>query len=321
MRKLLMYSTGLVLFLGLTVAVQAQDSSTAVYEAYTEGKTKVAEKDYDAALEAFQKATEVGDPEKEYDANIIKAAKESMAVAAFNKAKMHRDAKEYEAAMDAYIIAMEMGEEVGNEKVVEFSKQNGTMVAFVLGNSMEDEGDAEKAIAIFDKGIQLDSTYYKNYYGKAQIQKEQGNIEEAITAYIQAANILASSEDEEEVSKSEGYHKMVISLIGQPMNSKDWEQLMTLASAYLAQVENSEAYYYMAVASRETGDATKAVEYADKAIELAGEDSDMNKYNMAKAEALEKAGQVEAAIVAYKTVGGDYAERAKYKVNELSGGN
>jgi len=95
--------TMVLAFLGTAVTAFAQeDSSTKAFQAYNDGKAKADAKEYAAALELFTEAIEVGDPEKEYDAQIIDASKKNGAIAAYYVGNDLRKAEKFDEALATY---------------------------------------------------------------------------------------------------------------------------------------------------------------------------------------------------------------------------
>ncbi len=317
MRRVIILGSLLTL-LGITNAAYAQEggnSSTMAYEAYQAGKKKAKAKEYEAAIEQYQKAIEVGDPDKSYDANIIDASRKGMAAASLNMGTQLRNEEDFQASLDAYLKALKLGQESGSEKVVTIAKNNGTRVAYVQGNRLKKEEKYEDALEVYNQGIKLDSTFYKNYIGRAQSLEKLGKPVEAMNGYLKAGNICLESE---EAKKSEKMFRKAENMIAIQWNEKNQDNAEEMASTLLEQRESGDAHYYLGKAMIAKGMANKAMEHAERALELAeGEETD--KYMMLKAGALEAQGKTQEAIEAYKKVGGKYSERAEYKISELGG--
>lgn len=307
-------------FLGLTLNVAAQDSSTQAYEAYQAGKTKASEKQYKEAIASFQQAIEVGDPEKSYDANIIDAAKKGMAAATLNMGTQLRNDKDFDGALNAYVKALEAGQEAESEKVVKIAKANGTRVAYVRGNELKKEEQYEKALETYNKGIGLDSSYYKNFLGHAQSLEELDQPIKAMKGYLKAGDICRADEDEEIVAKGEKMYKKAANMVAVTWSDKDWDTVVEMANIFLEKQESADVHYYLGDALLEKGMADKALMHAAKAMETGELDEDTKgKYLMLKGGALEKQGKTAEAIEAYKMVSGKYTESASYRIKELGG--
>lgn len=307
-------------FLGLTLNVAAQDSSTQAYEAYQAGKTKASEKQYEEAIASFQQAIEVGDPEKSYDANIIDAAQKGMAAATLNMGTQLRNDKDFDGALNAYVKALETGQEAESEKVVKIAKANGTRVAYVRGNELKKEEQYEKALETYNKGIGLDSSYYKNFLGHAQSLEKLDEPIKAMKGYLKAGDICLADEDEEIVAKGEKMYKKAANMVAVTWSDKDWDTVVEMANIFLEKQESADVHYYLGDALLEQGMTDKALMHAEQAMETGELDEDTKgKYLMLKGGALEKQGKTAEAIEAYKMVSGKYTESASYRIKELGG--
>ncbi|MCB0548354.1 MAG: hypothetical protein KDD19_12295 [Phaeodactylibacter sp.] len=265
--KHLTHLTALVLLLGLSTALSAQESAASLYN---KGLELIKAKNYTEALPLMEQAIETADPESEADAQVVKLA-----------------------------------------------KRNGAIAAYYVGNDQRKSDDFETALATYDKGIAFSPGFYANYIGRAQALEGMNNTREAVIAYIDAGDISIKSKKED---KAEQMYSKAENIIAVAWGDKKWDATSEYAMTFLEKRESPDVHYYLAYALKEKGSADKAVEHADKAIELAGE-ANASKYYMAKAESLEALGQADAAVEAYKMVNdAKYSERAKYKINELSGG-
>ena len=261
--------TTLLLLLGCSIALHAQDDASAA-SLYNKGLEMIKAKNYTEALPLMEQAIEAADPEAEADAKVIKLA-----------------------------------------------KRNGAIAAYYVGNDQRKADDAESALATYDKGIAFSPGFYANYIGRSQALEDLDRTAESVAAYIDAGEVSLKAK---KADKAEKMYSKAENIIAVAWGDKKWDATAEYAMAFLEKKQSPEVHYYLAYAMKEKGNAEKALEHADKAIEQAGE-TDASKYYMAKAESLEALGQSDAAVEAYKMVkDAKYSERAKYKVSELSGG-
>ncbi|MCO6492108.1 MAG: tetratricopeptide repeat protein [Phaeodactylibacter sp.] len=244
------------------------------------------------------------------------SAQES-AASLYNTGLEQIKAKNYAEALPLMEQAIEAADPEADAEVVKLAKRNGAIAAYYVGNDQRKSDEFEAALATYDKGIAFSPGFYANYIGRAQALEGLDQAAKSVSAYIDAGDVCLKSKKED---KAEKMYSKAENIVAIAWGDKKWEATIEYATAFLEKRESPEAHYYLAHALKEKGNAEKAVEHADKAIELAGE-GDASKYYMAKAESLEALGQAEAAVEAYKMVkDAKYNERAKYKINELSGG-
>lgn len=248
----------------------------------------------------------------------LQAQEEASAVSLYNQGLELLKTKKYAEAFPLMEQAIEKADTASESdlQVIQLAKKNGAIAAYYLGNDQRKDADLEAALATYDKGISYNPAFYANYIGRAQALEDKGDVAESVKAYIKAGEV---SEASKKADKAEAMYSKAENIVAVAWGEKKWDDTQAYATAFLETKASPEVHYYLASALKESGDAAKAVEHADKAIELAG--GDKSKYYMVKAESLEKLGQNDAAVAAYKQVSGSkYAERAQYKVKELSGG-
>lgn len=243
-------------------------------------------------------------------------AQDRTAAGAYNEGLELLKAKNYADAIPLMEEAIKLAQEGENDQVIKLASKNGAIGYYKLGSTQRKAKNLEEAMKSFQRGIELNEKSYSNYLGVAQVLDAQGKRTEAVTAYLNAAaKAAAGGKADKEVSLT----KKAQNLVGVAFSNKKWTETIEAGDAFLAVTETSEVHYYLSKAQNEAGDNTKAVEHAEKAINLAG-DKDPSKYYMAKASALEAQKKKDAAIAAYKMVTGEkYKERAAYKIQQLGG--
>lgn len=250
----------------------------------------------------------------------LQAQEEASAVSLYNDGLEKAKSGEFESAIELLEQAIEKAdpENETEAKVVRLAKANGSRAAYALGTKQLKAKDYDAALAGFQKGVAMNEKYYGNYRGIAQSYEGQDKIAEAIPYYVKAGQLAAN--DKKAADKADSYLAKAENLVAIAWGNSEWDNVMAFAGAlFEAGHETADAYYYLATAHNAKGDSQKAVEMVDKAIAMA--EGNPSKYYFKKGEALEAAGQKEAAVEAYKQVTSEkYAEQAKYKVTELSGG-
>lgn len=182
MSKCFIYLSTLVLCLGFSLGLQAQEEASAA-SLYNEGLEKAKAKDYVASLDLFKKALEVADPENENDAQVIKLAKRNGTSAAYGAGNVHRKAKAYEEALKAYETGIEFNpgyysNYVGKAQVLD--AQNDPMaVKFYIqaGNKAQASKKEDKALDLFSKA--------ENTVAVSWGQKEWANTIAFASAYLE----------------------------------------------------------------------------------------------------------------------------------------
>lgn len=240
------------------------------------------------------------------------------AAALYNEGLAKYKAQDFAGALDLMVQAVEAAdpESETDAKVIGLAKKNGAIFAYKAGTEFRKEENFEEAIKAFDTGMEFSPGFYANFIGRAQALEGAGKEVDAVSAYLKAGEVSAKSNKPD---KAEQMDKKAENMVALTFADKDWEKTAAMAESFLSMKETPDVHFYMSHALKNQGDTAKAIEHAQKAVEMAEEDK--GKYLMALAESYEAAGQTSEAVEAYKQVpSGKYSERAEYKVNELTGG-
>jgi len=222
--------------------------------------------------------------------------------------------KEYGKAYELMLKAIDIADPTEDAKVLKLAQGNGAYAAYYAGNSDAKEGKFEDAMMKYDKGIELSSTNYVNYYGKAKALDDQDKTAEAIAAYIKAAEVATAGN---KADRAEKYLSRAENIIAVNYGDKKYDDVVTAAEVYLGSHESMEVSYYLAKSLVEKGMASDAVAHAMKAHELGG-DAEEGKYILGLAEVYEAAGNKVAAADTYNKVPkGKYYDHAQYKAGQL----
>lgn len=214
-----------------TLAVAQDDSSAKAYQAYNDGKAKADAKEYAAALELFSEAIEVGNPEKEYDAQIIDAAKKNGAIAAYyvgndlrkeekldealatyekgieytpglyynyvGRAQALSGKEDYAASVTAYFKAAEVATAAGSEDKAEGMLEQAAKLPGIAWSKK----NWDVAIATAEAYLAEEETGDAHYY-LSQSLKEKGENEKALKHAIKAAEMYEGED------KDKAYYRL-----------------------------------------------------------------------------------------------------------------
>ena len=253
------------------------------------------------------------------------------AASLYNDGLAKLKAKEYTDALSLLEQAIESADTDADEKVLKLAKRNAAFAAYYVGNELRKGEQFDEAIETYNKGISYMASIYNNYTGLAQAYEGKGENVEAVKAYVKAADMTkkqgeASIEKGKEergqklIDRSEKLANKAANFSAKAYSSKDYEDAINTAKAFLDVRDHAGAYYYLAMSLKSTGKNSDAVEYINKAVELA-DDADKSKFYFGKGQIHEALGQKSEAIAAYKLVtDAKYSERAKYNADKLSGG-
>ena len=244
------------------------------------------------------------------------SAQEKTAAGLYNEGLTLLKSKDYAGGLALMEQALEKsGPE--DEKVVSLAKKNGAIAAYNAGGKLRKAGSLDEALAMYNKGIELYPTNSSNYEGVARTIEAQGNTDEAIKAYLIAAQ---KGSDEGKDDKAASRAKKARTMVGKLFIAKSYDAAISAGNAFASvKSDDPEVHYYLSRSYAESGDSDKALNHATTAIELKGEETP-DKYFYAQATQFEKLGKKSEAIAAYKKITGEkYKAQADYKISELGG--
>lgn len=236
------------------------------------------------------------------------------AASLYNAGLEKAKAKEYAEALSLMEQAIGAAGD-DDAKVVNLAKKNASKVAYALGFKHRKAEQYSEALEMHQKGIDYNPGYYSNYAGKAQVLEAMGKDVEAVEAYIKAGDIaLKAGEDE----KAGSYYNKASNFVANAAIDDQWDKTINLGTAFFETGrKDADVYYYFGRAQAAKGDNNGALESVNNALEL-GDPDDMSKYYMFKGGVCAALGQNAEAIKAYEHVKNpDYAERAKYEIEQL----
>ena len=244
----------------------------------------------------------------------IISAQDRTPAKAYNEGLTELKAKNYEAGLTLMEEALSLSEEGKDDKVIRLAKKNGAVAAYNLGKAKKKEGLAEEALALYEKGIELNPEYASNYAGKAGILEESGDKMAAIDAYIMTGDAYADGKPE----RAAKMYKRAQNIVGKMYTGKSYDEGIAAGKAFLEKrPDNAEVNYFVARCMLEKGQNDEALAHAEKAVTLAGE-TPVDKYFIAKGMAYENLGNASEAIAAYKLVSGEkYKKQAEYRIQKL----
>jgi superkiller protein 3 len=226
--------------------------------------------------------------------------------------------KNYNEGLPIMEEALLKGTEEGNEKVIELSKKNGAIAAYNVAKSKVKEKNLEEAIALYNKGIEMNPKYSSNYSGLANVYKKQKNLDLAVDNYLKATEVANENKKTKRAAKN---MKSISVIVGKQYVAKNYDTAIGLGKKALGVKEHALINYYVSRSFESKKDHQAAFDHATKAIELGTAADEMeDKYYVALAEAHVGLGQISDAIKAYEMIKDDtYLEQAKYQINKLKG--
>lgn len=242
-------------------------------------------------------------------------AQDATAAGTYNEGLALLKSKDYENGLAKMEAALALAEADGNEQIIGLSKKNGAVAAYNLGNTKRKSGDHDGALAMYNKGIEMNPSYSSNYEGIGRTQEAKGDKVEAVNSYIMAAK---KATDEGKADRAKSRYKKAETLIGKTYVAKNYDMAIGMAKAYIEGAPaNADVNYYMSRSLGAKANYSEAIAAMKTAIELKG-DAAPDKYTFYLAEQLEKSGaKAEAATFYRKVTEEKYKAQAEYRAGQL----
>lgn len=226
--------------------------------------------------------------------------------------------KDYEKALNVFLESSKIAEKAGDRGTASRADSYAYRLCYNVGVGYHKDGNYEKALQYFDKGIALEPGYYKNYKGKAAVYKAQDNEAAAMEAYIKTGEVATASGELEERSKARAQAE---GFVAKALQDKEYEKVISNGNTFLKYLETADVHYYMAHASNQLGHYQDALNHAEKALALeTGSRASKAKIHFEKAEAHKNLAQFQLALQSYSEAAyGDFKQRAEHEIEVLAG--
>lgn len=246
------------------------------------------------------------------------------AASVYNDALATLKEKNYVDAFGMFEQALELADTTKeiDQKVIRLANKNGSICAYRAGTTLRKDGDLEKAVEVFNKGITMNPEYAGNYLGKAQaLEDMEGKTKEAIMAYIAAGEQAAASSRNKDkapklLEKAQNFSAIAF------IKEDDFEKTIELADVYLTAREEAGdgfvAAYYKAAALNRLDRNDEALPMIQMSVGALPEGEDQDKYHLLHGIIQQALGNNDEAIAAYEMVKGEkYKAAAESRIAAL----
>lgn len=279
--------------------------------------TALAQDAHDKSYFAGQEAEKAGDYETAYT-NFVNASKEAASAGA---TEMQMNA-EYRAGAAAYRLknmsavpthfkaAYDLAKKSGNAEMAASTGKVLAQLSYAEGTGALKAEKYADALAAFERGVEYDPAYSKNYYGRGLAKKNMDDAEGATAAYIETIKVATEENDTRTVRTAEdAIRGLYISRASQALarggespSRTDAQEAVEHLLAMEEYIElDADAQYYLAEAYKALGQYDQAVAAADKGLALhSGSKSDAAKLHFVKGESLMMQGNNSAAVASFR---------------------
>ncbi len=272
-------TTLLALFAGLIAVNVSAQSRTDLITAYNNGTNAASEQNYDQAISAFTQAISIGEQLGAEGQDIVEKAKEQIPKVYYQKAlssyrafQSSKSLDDLNATIDGFGETAQVAVEYGSEDISRRARGVIPQLYYQKGLLLYNQEDYTAADNALDEAIRANSNYAQPYYQKGLIVKKTNreDIDTIINWFNQAINIAEATNKEAVARKArESAHDELLYRGAKATEAKRYDRAIELLEMGLGYDENSaDLHYRLAEAYNKKGNATKALEHANKSLEL-----------------------------------------------------
>lgn len=234
----------------------------------------------------------------------------------FNLAKGLFEAKKFNEAIPNFEKAAQYADQMGETKTADASRTYLAGIYYALGNADLKGDELDAALEKYNKALTYKENYYKAFYGMGLVYKKKENLplmkenlDKVIAMAGDDAKLIGNAKD----AATSAYQKAGALALQANKYGPAIENL--LASQEYNSTE-PRTYFYLAVAYNGLSKWDDAIQSANKALELTGDDKSDIYFELAKAQ--ENKGDKASACANYKNVtGGNNMAAAKFQIEQV----
>lgn len=314
LKKIMIFTV--VLFFGANIFAQTMDDAGT---SYNDGNEKYTAKDYAGAIVSFKESLDfcnaVG-----FEADDLKVrAQKQLNNSYYKNAIALYKKRKFDDAISNFTNGLNLSEEIGDASKKTKNINYIAKVHSTKGLTLIKNGKLDEALVEYDAAHAIKPNCVNAFYGKALVYKEKGDMT------LMMENADKAIENGAGNSKADKYVGKTKSLASKALLNEGTTELSkehgAVAAKYLTASMKyadgtADTYYYLAIAYNKSKAYTKAIEAANKALEL--QEGDKSDIYFEIGQAQEGNGNAAGACAAYKKVtGGNNIETAKYQITTV----
>jgi len=304
---------GVVTLLFVTLGAQAQTLQEAL-ESYNAAAKLDNAKNYAEAIKQYEKTISMYDALEDSENQYSVKSANRIPVLQYKYALGFYKQKKYDETIAAFEKLVEYSDTYNN---AEYAKKGNAIIPklyYAKGKSLMDKGQNDEALVELNKSIELNPKYGMSYIRMAQIYSEK-NDETNFSATLEKASALKQSKVSATAEKlAKAFYSKNGATAFQKGDFTEAEKHFIKLTNYM---ENDDVYYQLASIYNKQSKWDKAIEAANKAIELFTEEGTTKDARLyfELGSAYKGKGDNTAACDAYKKAArGDYEEAANYEI-------
>jgi len=299
----------------------AQEDINAAGSIFNEGNQALKEKNYEVAVAKYKDALDMCEMIG-MDADDLKfSIEDQIPVAQYYYGLDLVKNKKAMEGLEVLKEALASAKTVNNDKIINGSQKYIAKILGSVGRSKFKKEDFDGALASYDEALSYDPKSGTIYLYKGLTYKDMGDNDKMDAALLKAVEYGRADNDEKTAMNAIKTGRSVyLGLVQDAVTKKNFEDAIEQANHVLKYDErNGLAYYFIAVANNNLGNADAAIEAATKSLEFSDSSQETQAgIHLEMGKAFEAKGDNAKACEEYNQAAfGNFKAEADYKIKEV----
>ncbi len=257
-----------------TITAFAQDINQAG-EIFNQGNQAVKDGQYEQAIQKYEKSIEIASALGAEGEQIVSGAKKQIPSLYYKMGAADYKAKDFDKAISEFEKAIEAGNKYGDTETVAKSKKIIPKLYYAKGNSLYKTKKYDEALATFKQSAELNPKYCRAQWGMGLAYSKLKNYDEMDKSFDAALKLAEAKGDTKMISKIKSTAKRLLQAEGaNKLQAQDWNTALKLLNASLKYDDtDKDNYYYLALAYNGQKNYDKALEAAQKGLDLSNDNN------------------------------------------------
>ncbi len=305
----------------ITFSAFAQDINKAG-ELFNEGNQAIKANNFELAIQKYEESMKMASELGEEGEMIVVNAQSQLPNLYYKLGIMDYKEKKIEKAIQEFEIAIEYGNKYNDPETVRKASVTIPKLYYSQGNSLYKEGKYDEALARFNMAAEISPDYSRAFWGKGLAYNKLSDTKNMKDSFLKAQELATADGDEKMLNKiNKNAKKLLQSKGAKKLQAQQWDgALMCLDASLKFDPDNSDTYYYMALAYNGMKKWDDAIVATEKGLKISADENVEYKAKLfyELGNAYKGKGQNDEACEAYSNAKhGTFAESAEYELTQV----
>ena len=305
----------------ITFSAFAQDINKAG-ELFNEGNQAIKANNFELAIQKYEESMKMASELGEEGEMIVVNAQSQLPNLYYKLGIMDYKEKKIEKAIQEFEIAIEYGNKYNDPETVRKASETIPKLYYSQGNSLYKEGKYDEALARFNMAAEISPDYSRAFWGMGLAYNKLGDTKNMKDSFLKAQELATADGDEKMLNKiNKNAKKLLQSKGAKKLQAQQWDgALMCLEASLSFDPENSDSFYYIALAYNGMKKWDDAIAATEKGLKISADENVEYKAKLfyELGNAYKGKGQNDEACEAYNNAKhGTFAESAEYELTQV----